>query len=260
MIILIHTSKTMRPMAQRASSQSQPQLLDKAIQLDAYLKTLSPQKLVKVMNISPALADKTHTLIAQWTANTENQRSAIDSFLGDIYSGIQINQWTAGDRDYANKHLRILSGLYGILRPLDGICPYRLEMGYKLSTEPYANLYKYWGDSIATTLPSNGPIINLAAVEYSKTVTPFVDPTRIITPVFRTVSPKTDQPEFVTVHAKIARGAFARWLIKGRIENIKDLKNFNDIGYRYDKKLSAPAAPVFVAQQFDGKGLSMRLK
>ncbi len=259
MIILLHTSKTMRPMTQNAKSQTQPQLLEKAIRLDAYLKTLSPQKLTKVMNISPALSGKTHALIAQWTAKPENQRPAIDSFLGDIYSGIQINTWSSDDREYANEHLGILSGLYGILKPLNGICPYRLEMGYKLPKQPYVNLYTYWGESIAKTLPQDGPIINLAAVEYSKTITPYVDPARIITPIFRTLSPKTGQPEFVTVHAKIARGAFARWLIVNRIENIDKLKNFDDIGYKYVAKLSKPAAPLFVAQEFGGKGLSMRL-
>lgn len=259
MIILLHTSKTMRPMAQHAALQPQPHLLERAVELDTHLKTLSPHKLAKVMNISSGLSLKTHDLIAQWTAAPHNQRPAIDSFLGDIYSGIQINTWSSEDREYANKHLRILSGLYGILKPMDGICPYRLEMGYKLPKKPYANLYEYWGNSIAATLPKTGPIINLAAVEYSKTVTPFVDPARIITPVFRTISPKTGQPEFVTVHAKIARGAFARWLIINRIEDTTELEKFADIGYRYDKATSTLLAPVFVAQEFGGKGLSMRL-
>lgn len=259
MIILIHTSKTMRPIAQHAEPFAHPELLGEAMKLDEYLKTLSPKTLAKVMNISPALAAKTHALIAQWTAEPRYQRAAIDSFIGDIYSGIQINGWSHDDREYANKHLRILSGLYGILKPLDGICPYRLEMGYKLPREPYASLYKYWGNSIAATLQNKGPIINLAAVEYSKTITPFVDASRIITPIFRTVSPKTGEAEFVTVHAKIARGAFARWLITNRIENTSELTNFNDIGYRYDKKISTSVSPVFVAQKFSGKGLSVRL-
>lgn len=259
MIILLHTSKTMRPMATSAEAWARPQLLEKAITLDVYLKTLSPPTLSKVMNISPALASKTHGLIAQWTAKSSNQRPAIDSFLGDIYSGIQINSWTNSDREYADKRLRILSGLYGILKPLDGICPYRLEMGYKLPKKTYANLYRYWDTAITKTLPSSGPIINLAAVEYSKTVTPFVDPSRIVAPSFLTISPKTGEPTFVTVHAKIARGAFARWLITNRIDKISDLPKFSDIGYHYDKQLSTPEVPVFICQEFGGIGLSMRL-
>ncbi len=260
MIILIHTSKTMRPAAKNAPPLDRPQLLEKAVLLDATLKKLSPKQLEKVMNISPTLEVKTHALISEWTPEPSCQRPAIDSFLGDIYSGIQVNDWTVADRKYANQNLRILSGLYGILKPLDGICPYRLELGYKLPTKPYVNLYTYWGDSIAKTLPTSGPIINLAAVEYSKTVTPFVDISRIVTPVFRTVNPTTNQPTFVTVHAKIARGAFARWLVMKRIDNFSDLKKFAEIGYTYEPDLSTPEAPTFVARTFGGKGLSLRLK
>ncbi len=260
MVILLHTSKTMRPAAENAVRPARPQLLGKALALDAYLKTLTPKTLAKVMNISPILSNKTHALIAQWSAEPGKQRPAIDSFLGDIYSGIQINEWTVGDREYADRNLRILSGLYGILKPLDGICPYRLEMGYHLPQKPYASLYEYWGDSIAKALPAAGPVINLAAVEYSKTVTPFVDAGRIVTPVFRTISPQTGEPTFVTVHAKIARGAFARWLITNRINAVTNLKNFNEIGYCHDATLSTPRAPVFVAREFGGKGLSLRLK
>jgi cytoplasmic iron level regulating protein YaaA (DUF328/UPF0246 family) len=249
----------MRPKAQNAEPLPRPQLLEKAVELDAYLKTFSPKLLAQVMGISSALASKTHALIADWTAESQHQRAAIDSFLGDIYSGIQINEWSDDDREYANMHLRILSGLYGTLKPLDGICPYRLEMGYRLPKPPFANLYSYWGNSIAASLPATGPIINLAAVEYSKTITPFVDPARIITPVFRTLSPKTGKPEFVTVHAKIARGAFARWLITNRVENVEALPGFGSIGYRFDPKLSTPESPVFVARTFGGIGLSMRL-
>ena len=249
----------MRPLAENAPALAQPELLGKAIQLDAYLKTLSPLALGKAMNLSPALASKTHTLITGWTAKPSNQRPTIDSFLGDIYSGIQISSWTTSDREYADKTLRILSGLYGILKPLDGICPYRLEMGYKLPKKSYANLYHYWGKAIAATLPASGPIINLAAVEYSKTVTPFVEAERVIAPSFLTISPKTGQPTFVTVHAKIARGAFARWLIINRINKISDLPKFSDIGYRYDKQLSTLHVPVFVCKEFGGIGLSMRL-
>ncbi len=125
------------------------------------------------MHISPKLADKTHALISSWEDTPNCQRPAIDSFLGDIYSGLQVLDWSDRDRDYADKNLRILSGLYGILRPLDGIYPYRLEMGYKLPDLRFSSLYKYWGDTIAASLPVDAPLINLAAVEYSKTITPY---------------------------------------------------------------------------------------
>ena len=250
----------MRPPAENAQKLAEPLLLSKATPLAEYLKTLSAEQIAKIMAISPPLAAKTHDLIGGWSARPKRLRSAIDSFLGDIYSGLQVGEWSAKDRQYANRHLRILSGLYGILQPLDGIYPYRLEMGYRLPDEPYANLYKYWGPAIAETLPAKEPIVNLAAVEYSKIVTAFVNPQRLITPSFLTVSPKTGQPTFVVVHAKIARGALAAWLIKNRVDNLIKIKEFAELGYKYNASLSTPQAPVFVCQKFGGLGLSVRLK
>ncbi|HKX72686.1 MAG TPA: YaaA family protein [Candidatus Saccharimonadales bacterium] len=258
MIILIHSSKTMkqRPVAE---TPHQPQLLAKARQLDAYLKTLQPAQLAKVMGISGALAQKTHSAIADWNDTPAEQSLAIDTFVGDIYSGLRGTDLSPADRAYADTVLRILSGLYGILRPLDGISPYRLEMGYKLPSPDYADLYRFWGKDIVQTLPTDGLIVNVSSVEYSKTITPFVDQSRVVTPQFLTVSPDTGEPTFVVVHAKIARGAFARWLITTRITNAADFTQFAEIGYVYDAALSTPQAPAFVAQEFGGKGLSMRL-
>jgi uncharacterized protein len=258
MIILLHSSKTMR--AEPGSGKQPPLLLDKARRLDAYLKTLSPQQIAETMKVSPALAEKTRDLIAAWTVAPEAQTLAVASFTGDIYSGLQWPELSAADGDYAAQTLRILSGLYGILRPNDGICPYRLEMGYRLPDPPYNNLYRFWAEDIAACLPVEGPIVNLSADEYSRTVTPFVDPARMVAPRFLTVSPKTGKPEFVVVHAKIARGAFARWLIKKRVGVVGDLAGFDDIGYRFDANLSQPGEPVFVCQEFGGKGLSIRLR
>jgi cytoplasmic iron level regulating protein YaaA (DUF328/UPF0246 family) len=237
----------------------QPQLIEKAQELDTYLKTLSPKQLSKCMHLSPALAEKTHELIQMWTADPKSQSMAIDTFLGDIYSGLHAGDLSAKDREYADKTLIILSGLYGCIRPFDGIYPYRLEMGYKLPSKRYANLYKFWGEEIAKSVPPTGNIVNLSAVEYSQTITPFVDPSRVITPHFMTASPKTGEPTFVVVHAKIARGAFARFLITERIEDTKDLSNFSDLGYELNKQLSTEDKPVFVCQEFGGKGRSIRL-
>jgi uncharacterized protein len=259
MIILLHSSKTMRHSGE-GDRLRQPLLMDKAQRLDAYLKTLSPTQIAKVMRISSALAEKTHTLIAEWTAEPERQSMAIDSFTGDIYSGLHANDLPQADRDYADQTLRILSGLYGILQPYDGIYPYRLEMGYKLPDPAFASLYDYWGDSIAATLPHEGPIVNLSAEEYSKTVTRNMDAARVVTPKFLTVSPKTGEPAFVVVHAKIARGAFARWLITSRTEKLSDLKQFSEIGYRFAEDLSSTDVPTFVCEEFGGKGLSIRLE
>lgn len=258
MIILLHSSKTMRRPMPQHTPQS-PVLVDEAQKLAAYVQTLSPAELSTVMHVSPGLAAKTQQLYKQWTTAPKSQSVAIDSFVGDIYSGLRASDLTAKDRAYAQNHLRILSGLYGILRPLDGIMPYRMELAYRLPAKPYNNLYEYWGSAIAHQLPDDLPILNLAAVEYSKTVTPYVAVERIITPRFLTVDAKTGEPTFVVVHAKIARGAFARWAIQQRISDPAQLSRFAEIGYQYDGAASTLAEPVFVCTEFGGKGLSMRL-
>lgn len=257
-IILMHSSKTMRPPSTGVAPAGVPALLDRAEELIAYLRTLSRDQLAKIMTISPDLAAKTQEQYAEWSTKPDRQSPAAATFVGDIYSGLQVDSFTAADRAYAGKHLRILSGLYGILRPFDGISPYRLEMGYRLPPGPYANLYRFWDTSIAEQLPASGRIINLAANEYSKTVLPHIDPDRVVTPRFLTVDPKTRQPKFVVVHAKIARGAFAHWLITSRTQETA-LDTFTKIGYHYDKSVSTETQPTYICQDFEGKGLSVRL-
>jgi cytoplasmic iron level regulating protein YaaA (DUF328/UPF0246 family) len=255
MIILLHSSKSMRsPKPERPLRP--PVLAQRAHELAAYLATLGAAELEKSMHVSAGLAQKTKQMLGGWSEAPKSL--AIDSFVGDIYSGLRANDLSPAEREYADEHLRILSGLYGILKPFDAISPYRLEMGYRLPGERYRDLYKFWGDAIAATLPAQGSIINLAAVEYSRTVTPFVDAERVVSPRFLTVDPKTGNPEFVVVHAKIARGAFAHWLIKTRA-GVDRLTEFDAIGYRFEPALSSPAEPAFVARTFEGKGRSVRL-
>lgn len=259
MIIVIHTSKTMRPPIQNSISLDTPVLLDQARELSDCLKHMPVVEIEKMMKISPKLASTTKDLIAEWTDDPSSQRAAIDSFIGDIYSGLQVQSWSKREREYANQRLRILSGLYGILRPLDGIYPYRFEMGYRIPNQTFQNMYEFWGDQIVQALPSDELIINLSAVEYSKTITKYIDRARIITPKFLTVSSTTGEPTFVTVHAKIARGAFTSWVIRHRVEQASKLQDFNEIGYVYDRVLSVEGVPVFVCKQFEGLGLSIRL-
>jgi len=259
-IILMHSSKTMRPPTSGTKPSGTPVLLDRAEELIIYLRTLSPRQLSRIMTISADLATKTQEQYAEWSTAADQQAPAAATFVGDIYSGLQIDSFDAADRRYADTHLRILSGLYGILRPFDGISPYRLEMGYRLPPGRYSNLYTFWGDSIADDLPSSRRIVNLAANEYSKTVVTHVDADRVVTPRFLTVDPASKQPRFVVVHAKIARGSFARWLVTKRVEDtLAAICEFSDIGYRYDEALSRPGEPAFVCQEFGGKGLSVRL-
>jgi cytoplasmic iron level regulating protein YaaA (DUF328/UPF0246 family) len=242
-----------------STSLRSPQLITQTRKLGSFLRTLSPKQIEKIMHVSPTLAHKTHNLLANWSTAPRKQSIAIDSFVGDIYSGLRADELTPNDRDYADKTLCILSGLYGIIRPYDGISPYRLEMAYRLPDPAFANLYKFWNDSIAKCLPKEGTIVNVSSVEYTKAVLPFIDKERIITPRFLTINPKTNEPTFVVVHAKIARGAFARWLITSRTTNIAEFPEFSDIGYQYNQELSTPNEPVFICQTFGGIGLSMRL-
>lgn len=257
-MVLIHTSKTMRETPSGAKPAGTPVLLDRAEELMGYLRTLSVRQVGTVMSVSAQLAERTREQFAEWSTDPAQQAPAAESFLGDIYSGLQVSSFSAADRRFADTHLRIISGLYGILRPFDGISPYRLEMGYRLPDRRYANLYRYWGPTIAETLPATGRVVNLAANEYSKAVLSHVDASRVVTPRFLTVDEKSGEPRFVAVHAKIARGAFARWLITGRVKD-SALLGFDDIGYRHEPALSSKVEPTFVCTEFGGKGLSIRL-
>jgi cytoplasmic iron level regulating protein YaaA (DUF328/UPF0246 family) len=259
-IVLIHTSKTMRSQPSPRVTTTTPALIDRATELHAYLRTLSPRQLGTVMSLSTSLATKIHEQLSHWGTEPDRQWPAAESFLGDIYSGLQVTAWTGPDRTYAGKHLRILSGLYGILKPYDGIMPYRLEMGSRLPDARYASLYRFWGTTIADQLPRTGRIVNLAANEYSKVVLDHVDASRVVTPRFLTAN-KSGKPSFVVVHAKIARGAFARWLITTRArDSVDGLLAFPELGYEHDPELSTAREPCFVCQDFEGKGLSVRLQ
>lgn len=250
----------MRPIPEETLPCSEPQLLAQAQELMRYMQTLSVAELVGVMKLSEKKASTTHALLAGWKSDSTVARPALDAFIGDIYSGLQVQSLTDEDRHYAHTHLLILSGLYGGLRALDSVVPYRLEMGYRLPDERYRNLYVFWGDTIARLVPNSMThIVNLSAVEYTKVILPYLE-LPIIAPKFLTVSPKTGEATFVTVHTKIARGAFARWMIVNRIDDVARLIEFDGLGYMYDASLSAFEEPVFVCQEFGGLGLSVRLK
>lgn len=259
MKVVLHSSKTMHALAPAGVMQS-PVLLGQAIELAAYITAMPRDALQKSMQISSKLTPVVQQLYAQWSPDIGSTACAIDTFVGDIYSGLQTHTWTTSMRDYANDHLYILSGLYGILRPLDGVRPYRLEMGYKFPDNPYKNLYDFWSDSIAATLSQNETYINLAAVEYSKVVTKYLTNARWVTPKFLTISPKTGEPVFVVVHAKIARGAFAHWMMRHQIQRLEDLMSFSELGYRHDPEMSTDEQPVFICKEFQGLGLSVRLR
>lgn len=258
MLILIHSSKTMKTTLPKGMDLSKPELLSAAKNIAEYLKTLSPKDIKEIMKISESLAVEVKKTINNW--DSPNKGAAMFSFRGDVYSGLQVNSFGRQDIEYANEHLRILSGLYGILKPLDAVSPYRLEMGYKLPSKEYGDLYRFWSEKIFKAVKTNEKVINLTSAEYGKVIIPKLEKSLVISPVFYTYNPKTKKNTNVAVHSKIARGAFAHWLIKNRADDSTDLSKFNEIGYRYDAKLSKPDFPVFICKEFGGKGLSTRLK
>ena len=210
------------------------------------------------MHVSESKAHEVKKLYEEWSTEKGLQVSAIDAFRGDIYSGLQVPGWSMDDRRYAHERLVILSGLYGALRACDGVMPYRLEMGYKLPDGQ--NMYALWSDRLIKVIkPETTHLLNLSAVEYTKSLLPHLrSGIKVIAPKFMTISPKTGEPVFVTVHAKVARGAFARWVIQNKMSET-GLTQFRDLGYTYDKALSTDEQPVFVCKEFGGIGLSVRL-
>jgi len=234
---------------------SKPLFSAQAAKLVELFKGTDSTTIQTLMRISSSKVKAVKELYDHWSDGPGSQIPAIDGFTGDIYSGLQVRTWRDDDRRYAQKHLVILSGLYGGLRPCDGIMPYRLEMGYRLPDG--RSMYDFWGGSIASLLSEKHPILNLSAVEYTKAVLPYVS-AQVITPKFLTISPKTGQPTFVAVHAKIARGAFARWVIQHQIKDTVELIKFKELGYTYNKVMSTNEQPVFVCKEFSGLGLSVR--
>lgn len=236
-----------------------PQFASGAEELVKMWQNVSLPELQKLMKISEKKADEVAEMFGEWSVQAKTwQIPAIDAFSGDMYSGLQVSSWTAKDRQYAHDHLLILSGLYGALKACDGVLPYRLEMGYKLPDG--RSLYAFWAQRLATAVSRNIQIlVNLSAVEYTKALLPHIDSAvRVITPKFLTVDEKTGVARFVTVHAKIARGAFAGWLVRERIEDVTRLVEFAELGYKYDAEASTPEVPVFVCERFEGLGMSVR--
>ncbi len=263
MIILIHSSKTMRTGSgdknHHLDDYTEPCFIAQASKLADFIKSLNQAQISEIMKVSSALALDVQNIYANW--EPKGRTPAISSFIGDIYSGLQAPSLSNLDIKFAQEHLRILSGLYGILRPLDLINPYRMEMAYKLKGFKIPSLYKFWGGEIAKQISEHKVILNLSSDEYFKAVgNHLTAEQQIITPKFLTLADKNNQPKFMAVHAKIARGSFANWVIKNKITKAEELSGFNQIGYKFSPELSLSLEqPVFVCQEFGGKGLSIRL-
>jgi len=253
MILVLSPSKTLDfETAQTLAPFTHPDMLLKSQALVAELKTYSTDRLADLMDIS----DKLASLNAQRYRNfqvpftAENARQAFLAFKGDVYDGIEVEHYTPEDFAFAQEHVRILSGLYGLLRPLDLIQPYRLEMGTRLKTRFGKDLYDFWGDSITQALDhqlkqqKKKLLINLASNEYFKAVKPQALSCPVIDMVFK--EKKKGEVKIVGLFAKKARGLMANYIIQNRIDEPRALKDFKAEGYRYAKSLSADDSYIFV--------------
>ena len=228
---------------------SQPSFQKESSLLNKKLKNLSKKKLGDLMKISPALADLNYERNQSWHQpfSPENSKQAIYAFTGEVFKGIDIKSLAEEKIPLLQSRLRILSGLYGLLKPLDLIQPYRLEMGTKLTIGESNNLYKFWGSSLANSLndemKEGDLLINLASAEYFKAVPRKVLKNPMITPVFKEF--KSGDYKIVMTYAKRARGLMVRYIIENNINTLEELKRFDTEGYLYTESLSTESELVF---------------
>jgi len=226
---------------------TEPDFAADAYSLSRTARRLSVAKLQKLMSISPALAKLNQTRFKDFAeAPTLAQvKPAALAFNGDTYSGLQADTLSREDLTFAQDHLRILSGLYGLLRPMDNIQPYRLEMGSRLATRRGKSLYQYWGARIAEAINEveADTLLNCASVEYFSAVKPKALTARIITPVF--LEERNGEAKIVSFFAKKARGMMARFVIENRVNTAEAVKGFNHGGYSFRAAQSAPDRWVF---------------
>jgi len=225
--------------------ESDPSFIDDSIKVNKSLKKYSKKKLGELMNISDKLATLNYQRNQEFQEdfNEDNSRAAMYAFKGDVYLGLQAKEFKKRDIQYANKHLRILSGLYGLLKPMDKMQAYRLEMGTSLKVGRKKNLYEFWGskiaDEIKDTLSShkNKSIINLASGEYFKAVKLDDLKDQVIEIGFKEY--RDGKLKFISFNAKKARGLMSQYIIKNRISSIEDIKGFNLEDYAFDESLSS---------------------
>lgn len=225
---------------------TEPIFLEQSQQLNQRLRELSAAELGKLMHISENLSNLNFERNHAWTtSNKKAEKQCVFSFNGDVYQGLDANTFTKSQADFAQKHLRILSGLYGILKPLDAIQPYRLEMGSRLTVNGHKNLYQFWGNTITDALNEelNGMrsklVINLASNEYFKSVKKKELVGELIEPQFKDW--KNGQYKMISFFAKKARGLMSRYIINNKVKKADDLKGFNYEDYKWNAELSGAA-------------------
>lgn len=242
-----------------AHEPTRPAFLDEARTLGDVAMKLSPARLKKLMGISDKLATLNHERFQAFRGDgqSNSQKPAALAFNGDVYLGLDAKTLGADDLAFAQNHMAILSGLYGLLRPLDLIEPYRLEMGSKLKNPRGKDLYAFWGDRLARAVDErlaghdDRVLVNLASREYFTAIDQAALKAPVITPVFK--EEKDGDLRQLQFYAKRARGLMARWAIENRITHASDLKEFSVDGYRFRKGKSADDVWLFTRKQPDPK-------
>jgi len=230
---------------------TQPQFIDRSAELVEDARALSPDDIRALMGVSDKIAELNHRRFMNWglPLSLDNAKQSVLAFKGDVYTGLQAETLSGAQLTFAQKHLRILSGLYGLLRPLDLMQPYRLEMGLKFANRGGANLYEFWGDAITgalnTQLKKSGTkvLVNLASNEYFRSVQGRALDAEIITPVFKDL--KGDKYKIISFYAKKARGQMARFIIENELNEPDGMRKFKTDGYRYNRAESSARELVF---------------
>ncbi|RGP54642.1 peroxide stress protein YaaA [Pseudomonas abyssi] len=256
MLMVISPAKTLDYDTPPVIEQStQPRFVEHSVELIEVLREKSPQEIAKLMSLSDKLASLNVARYGSWEREStpQNAKQALLAFKGDVYTGLNAEDFNADDFAFAQQHLRMLSGLYGLLRPLDLMQPYRLEMGTKLSNPRGKDLYTFWGERISQWLnddlaaQGDQVLLNLASQEYFGAVKPKALNARVIDTVFK--DRKNGQYKIISFYAKKARGLMARYVIKERLQDPEGLKDFNLDGYRFDAASSSDNQLVFLRDE-----------
>lgn len=253
MLIIISPAKTL-DFNQKATTSlfSESDFLPQAEKLVKVLKKYSAPDLMNLMGISDKLARENQERFSAWKRpfDMDNAKQALLAFKGDVYLGLDAESLSENELAYTQDHLRILSGLYGVLRPMDLIQPYRLEMGTKINLPTLKDLYTFWGDKLtrsinkALTAQGDSVLINLASNEYFKSLNKKVLQASIFTPVFKDFS--NGEYKQISFFAKKARGLMSRFILQNRLENPEDLKHFNAEGYFFNETESSTNQFIFL--------------
>jgi len=256
MLLLISPAKTLDFETPAPTAEfTQADFLKQSKQLISELRVLAPHDISQLMSISDKLGLLNFDRFASWKPpfKLSNAKQALFAFQGDVYTGMQAEKFSAEDIEFAQAHLRILSGLYGLLRPLDLMQAYRLEMGTGFANSRGKNLYEFWGDSITEAINkqlatlNSSVVINLASNEYFSAVKPKLLKAEIITPIFK--DKKNGHYKIISFFAKKARGMMSTYIIQNRIGNAEAIKQFDGNGYSFNAALSSERDWVFTREE-----------